>query len=222
MCGRYTLAAKRRQIMEHFAIEARLPEFAPSYNISPAQSIPVVWQLAEAGRQLSLMHWGLIPHWLKTPESRFRMINARAETLAARPAYRDAFRHRRCLIPADGFYEWQAGATGKRPYYFCLPDHGLFAFAGLWEYWEGEHGIYSCTLVTTRANAALAPIHDRMPVIIPRERYAEWLDPGGTDVRQLQALLQPAPDALLQAYPVGVEVNRPDHDSPELIRPRPA
>jgi putative SOS response-associated peptidase YedK len=216
MCGRYTLAAGPEFIAEYFQIDGPIPEFQPSWNITPGGDIPVICELPGNGRSCSLMHWGLIPHWAKKPDSKYKMINAKAETLRQRPAYRDAYKHRRCLIPANGFYEWQATPQGKQPYYIHRRDEGLLAFAGLWEYWEGEHLINSCTIITTRANPLLQTIHDRMPVILTEPDYATWLNPGNADPNLVDPLVRPCDSELLDMYPVSTAVNNPAHDGPEL------
>jgi len=217
MCGRYTLAAGPEFIAEYFQIDGPIPEFQPSWNITPGGDIPVICELPGNGRSCSLMHWGLIPHWAKEPNSKYKMINAKAETLKQRPAYRDAYKHRRCLIPANGFYEWQATPQGKQPYYIHRRDEGLLTFAGLWEYWEGEHLINSCTIITTKANPLLQTIHDRMPVILTEPDYATWLNPGNTDPNLVDPLVRSCDSELLDMYPVSTAVNNPAHDGPELI-----
>ncbi|MGD8725986.1 MAG: SOS response-associated peptidase, partial [Gemmatimonadales bacterium] len=165
--------------------------------------------------------WGLIPSWAKDPTIGNRMINARAETVATKPAFEGAFKHRRCLIPADGFYEWQKTGSRKQPYYIGRRDGSVFAFAGLWERWadEGHDPIETFTIITTTPNDLLAPIHDRMPVILPTDRYDEWLDPANTETEALQSLLGPAPAADLTATPVSTYVNSPHNEGPECVRP---
>jgi putative SOS response-associated peptidase YedK len=216
MCGRFTLAAGPEFIADYFHIDGPIPEVQPSWNITPGGDIPVICELPGNGRSCSLMHWGLIPHWAKEPDSKYKMINAKAETLNQRPAYRDAYKHRRCLIPANGFYEWQATPQGKQPYYIHRQDEGLLAFAGLWEYWEGEHLINSCTIITTKANPLLQTIHDRMPVILTEPDHAAWLNPRNTDTHLLDLLVRPCNSELLDMYPVSTTVNNPAHDGPEL------
>lgn len=217
MCGRYTLAAGPEYIADYFHIDGPMPEFQPSWNITPGGDIPVICQAPEDGRTCSLMHWGLIPHWAKEPESKYKMINAKAETLSQRPAYRDAYKHRRCLIPANGFYEWQATTNGKQPYYIHRQDDGLLALAGLWEYWEREHIINSCSIITTTANSLIQSIHERMPAIISEDNFDAWLDPHNTDTNSLADLLAPCDNNLLEPYRVSTEVNNPAHDKPALI-----
>jgi putative SOS response-associated peptidase YedK len=217
MCGRYTLAAGPEYIADYFHIDGPIPEFLPSWNITPGGDIPVICQAPDDGRTCSLMHWGLIPHWAKAPDSKYKMINAKAETLSQRPAYRDAYKHRRCLIPANGFYEWHTTAQGKQPYYIHRKDDGLLAFAGLWEYWEREHIINSCTIITTTANPLIRSIHDRMPVILNQENYDSWLDPHNTDTSSLVNLLGPCDNNLLDSYRISTAVNNPAHDTQTLI-----
>lgn len=216
MCGRYTLAAGPQFIAEYFHIDGPIPDFQPSWNITPGGNIPVICEVPGNGRSCSLMHWGLIPHWTKEPESKYKMINAKAETLSQRPAYRDAYKHRRCLIPASGFYEWETTAQGKQPYYIHCKDDGLLAFAGLWEYWEGEHIINSCTIITTDANLLLQTIHKRMPVILTERDHAIWLDPQNTNTDRLAPLVRPCETELLEMYRVSTAVNNPTHDGPAL------
>ena len=219
MCGRFILDANPELIETYFELDHPAPPFQTSYNIPPASDVPVVWQMPDDGRACSIMHWGLIPHWAKTSTSKYKMINAKAETLAEKPAFKKAYQQRRCLIPTTGFYEWHATAQGKQPYFIGLKDHGLFAFAGLWEYWEGEHTINSFTIITTVANHQLAEIHERMPVIIEPENFSRWLNPENQDTDKLNALLLPTETGNFQLYPVGTEVNNPRHDIPDLITP---
>ena len=219
MCGRYTLAAGPQYIADYFHIDGPVPDFQPSWNITPGGEIPVICESPGSGRSCALMHWGLIPHWAKQPESKYKMINAKAETLSERPAYRDAYKHHRCLIPASGFYEWQTTKQGKQPYYIYRKNDGLLAFAGLWDYWEGEHLINSCTIVTTGANPLLQTIHERMPVILEEKDYALWLDSHNDDTQSLASLLRPCETDLLEMYRVSTAVNNPAHDGPTLIQP---
>lgn len=221
MCGRYTLAAGPEYIGNYFDLDGPLPDFRPSYNISPGGDVPVVWQAPGNGRACSMMHWGLIPHWAKQPSTKYRMINAKAETLGDRPAFRSAFQHRRCLIPASGFYEWKAMNGGKQPYYIQPSNTVLFAFAGLWEYWEGDHTVNSCTIITTAANQHVAAIHDRMPALIARQHFAAWLDPNYNETSSLQDWLLPDEHIELEIHPVSKAVNNPATDNQGLIEPVP-
>jgi putative SOS response-associated peptidase YedK len=219
MCGRYSLSASPETIRDHFGLHA-LPALEPRYNIAPTQVVPVI-RAGEEGRELALLHWGLIPAWAKDEKTGYRMINARAETVAEKPAFRNAVRHRRCLVPADGFYEWRTTARGKQPYHVRRRDGALFAFAGLWEHWQDEHGrtIESFTILVTDANALLRPIHDRMPAIIEPADYERWLSRALRDPQALAPLLQPYPAVRLQAVPVSTRVNTPRHDDPDCIAP---
>lgn len=219
MCGRFTLHTPYDQLGEYFGI-ADMPETAASYNIAPSQNVPAV-RVADRRRELALLRWGLLPGWAKEAKTSYRMINARAETVAEKPAYRTAFRRRRCLLPADGFYEWRQTADGKQPYYIRMRDAGVFAFAGLWERWEGaDEVIESCTIIVTGANDAIRPVHDRMPVIIAPEAYAQWLDPELQEPASLSPLLRPWPGDAMEVYPVSTRVNRPKNNDPECIAPQ--
>jgi putative SOS response-associated peptidase YedK len=210
------LRARPEEVAEHFELE-ELPETTARYNAAPGQLIATV-RAADAGkRTCELRTWGLVPAWAKDPSIGNRMINARAETVAEKPAFRRAFSRRRCLIPADGFYEWASGSTPKQPYLITRPDEGLFAFAGLFEEWDGKDGdaVRSCTIVTTAANATVAPIHDRMPVILDPKAYRVWLGEGDDGAEAAMALMAPCPDSWLRRHPVGLRVNDPRHDDPE-------
>ncbi|MEJ2750153.1 MAG: SOS response-associated peptidase [Anaerolineae bacterium] len=219
MCGRFTLAAKLEELGQHFGATPELEGYHASYNIAPSLDVPVVWASPNVGRRLSWMHWGLIPHWAKEPHTKYKMINAKAETLTSKPAYRQPFKYRRCLIPADGFYEWKPEGKTKQPYYIQMQDKDLFALAGLWECWEGEKTIYSFTIITTDANDVAGRIHDRMPVIIDPPDYDTWLDPNLQETRQLEPLLKPYQGRAMRAYPVSKQVNKPANASPALIQP---
>lgn len=221
MCGRFTLSLPAETLMDLFQLP-QVPPLEPRYNIAPTQPVAVVRLDGETGeRRMDLLRWGLIPFWAKDPKIGSRMINARSETAAKKPAFRAAFRTRRCLVPADGFYEWQKVGAGKQPHHIRLAGGGGFGMAGLWEHWEGEDGeaIDSCAILTTEANDLLQPIHDRMPVIIDPERYDLWLEPGMADVGALESLLAPAPDDALEAHPVSTLVNSPRNEGPELVEP---
>jgi putative SOS response-associated peptidase YedK len=220
MCGRYTLRARPETIAREFDLP-EVPRLEPRFNIAPDQAVAVVrFDPSENARRLDLLTWGLIPSWADDPGIGDRLINARAETVADKPAFRHPFRTRRCLVVADGFYEWQRQDGWKRPFFVHRRDDRPFAFAGLWEHWEKEtEPIYSCTLLTTDANELLAPLHERMPVILSPEDYDLWLDPSLHDPRALESLLVPPPSRGWEAYEVGRHVNDPSHDDPECIRP---
>lgn len=212
MCGRFTLTDPDA-IAPHFGVEVD-PVPPPRFNIAPSQPLGVICADLQASRTYRLMLWGLIPPWAKEKSSK-RLINARAETAHEKPSFRAAFKRRRCLIPANGFYEWQSQKQGKQPFYFHLPNHQLFAFAGLWDTWED---IQTCTILTTTANEILQPIHTRMPVILDPGQYITWLDPA-TKMEDLRSLLQPYPADPMQAYPVSQIVNSPTHDTPDCLNP---
>ncbi len=220
MCGRFTQSQSADAIAQAFQVA--VPSLTPRYNIAPTQSVATVLQTPEhKDRQFKLLHWGLIPSWAKDPKMGARLINARAETVAEKPAFRSAFRQRRCLVLADGFYEWQKqeNTKQKQPYYFRFKDGRPFAFAGLWERWQDSNSetIESCTLLTTAANELMRPIHDRMPVIIDSKYYDLWLNPEVQKRELLQPLLHPYPTEEMTAYPVSQTVNKPSHDSAECI-----
>ncbi|MBE9028381.1 SOS response-associated peptidase [filamentous cyanobacterium LEGE 11480] len=223
MCGRFTQTHTAEAIAQVFGLKHVRP-VPVSYNIAPSQPVPIILDDRDTGvRDMQPMSWGLIPRWAKDPASVRPMINARAETLMEKPSFRQAYRYRRCVIPADGFYEWQGRGKAKQPYYFQVLDQpmgqpGLFALAGLWEQWHGANGeiIQSCAIVTTAPNALVQPIHDRMPVIIPFADCDRWLDPQESNPLDL---FQSLPVELMHAYPVSPLVNRPSYDSAECIQP---
>ena len=209
MCGRYTLTTPVGTLAEEFGVAGPLPGVSPSYNVAPTQEVAAV--LVEDGeRRLEMLRWGLIPSWAKDPEIGNKMINARAETVSEKPSFRNPFRKRRCLVLADGFYEWQKTNNGKQPYYIRMEDGSPFALAGLWESWDrdGEE-VRSCTIITTDANELVGEIHDRMPVILHSEDYGLWLDPDFDEKDPLTALLKPYPEDVMEAYPVSRRVNKP-------------
>lgn len=223
MCGRFTNNAKPEQIKKEFKVGSENANlFQPRFNIAPSQMINVVFA-PESERILSQLKWGLVPSWAKDSDIGNRMINARAETITEKPSFREAFKSRRCIIPASGFYEWQKKATGtKQPFYFYLKEKDVFGFAGLWESWVDKttgDELETCTIITTEANEALQPVHDRMPVILKPENYDQWLDTKEKNTNKLQELLKPYPADKIGSHTVGRNVNIPDSDSADLILP---
>ena len=219
MCGRYTVISTPEALRALFGY-AEQPNFPPRYNVAPTQPIAIV-RLVEGKRQFALVRWGLLPSWVKDPKTFTLLINARGETAAEKPAFRAAMKRRRCLIPADGFYEWQATGDRKRPFYVHAKSGAPLAFAGLWETWTGPNGeeLETAAIVTTRANRTLSPIHERMPVIVPPDAFDLWLDGANVDATTAAALIQPAPDNLLEAYEISTAVNRTANDNPKLLEP---
>ncbi len=218
MCGRYTLR-QTDDVQQRFGIQQLMLALEPRYNIAPTQTVPVVIG-ADDERQLALMRWGLIPSWTKDPHSLPLMINARAEGIANKPAFRKPLRSQRCIVPTDGFYEWAKDGARKQPYFIHFDDDHLFGFAGLYDTYRDADGqeTKTFTIITTTANDVLTPLHDRMPVILRREDEAEWLDPGVTDPFQIMRLLVPFPSDDIETYPVAPLVNRADRDTPALIK----
>jgi putative SOS response-associated peptidase YedK len=219
MCGRYTLTSAPEAIRALFRY-AEQPNFPPRYNIAPSQPIGIV-RLVEGERHFALVRWGLLPSWVKDPKAFTLLINARGESAAEKPAFRAAMKRRRCLIPADGFYEWKATGERKVPYYVRAKSGRPLAFAGLWETWMGPNGeeLESATIVTTRANRTLSAIHDRMPVIVAPEAFDLWLNTAAVDAKTAAALIAPAPEGLLEAYAISTAVNRVANDNPKLLEP---
>jgi putative SOS response-associated peptidase YedK len=221
MCGRYRLSRRAEILAAYYAEYAGL-DWDAHYNIAPTQNVPVIRQDAKDPiRRASLMRWGLIPSWAKDPAAGARMINARAETAAEKPAFKEPLEKRRCLIPADGFYEWQRNGKTKQPYCFELTERKPFAFAGLWDRWRAPDGITleTCTILTTSPNELLADIHDRMPVILSPDSYDLWLDPGFRDVTSAVEMLTPFNAKQMQRYPVSEHVNNVANDGPECSEP---
>jgi putative SOS response-associated peptidase YedK len=223
MCGRFTLTADVATLQNSFPF-VNMPEgvdvgLHPRFNIAPSQPVAVIPN--DGKNRLDFFVWGLIPSWSKDPSIGNRLINARAETVLEKPSFRNAFRRRRCLIPADGFYEWRQEGRGKTPMYIHLASGKPFALAGLWETWNAPDGsqVLSCTILTTQPNELMASIHNRMPVILPPEAYPLWLEAGEPDTDRLVGLLKPYPAQEMQAYPVSPMVNSPKNDSAELIVP---
>ncbi|MFA6312543.1 MAG: SOS response-associated peptidase [Sterolibacterium sp.] len=219
MCGRYAIYGPHTRHRDQFQAEDDF-DFPPRYNIAPSLVLPLVRQDAAGHRHFVMARWGLIPAWVKDPAQFNRPVNAKAETAAIKPMFRQAFRKSRVLVPADAFYEWKSVAGKKQPYLIRMRDQSPFGMAGLLEHWRGPEGeIQTFTILTTEPNPLLAGIHTRMPAIIRREDYGGWLDSGLTDVGVLQRMLQPYPDRLIEAYPVGRQVNSPANDGAELIEP---
>ncbi len=218
MCGRYILYGSPAKFKEHFATTGEL-DFKPRYNIAPTQAVPVV-RLDETGnRVFTLVRWGLIPSWVKDSEEIQHPINAKAETAAIKPMFRHAYRKNRVLVPANAFYEW-VPKNGKQPYLIRLRDSEPMGMGGVLEHWQGPEGdVMTFTILTTEANSLMAKIHTRIPVIIRPEDFTAWIDTNLTDVTKIQAMAQPYPDKLMEAYPVSRKVNSPQHDSPDLIEP---
>jgi putative SOS response-associated peptidase YedK len=222
MCGRYRLSRRKQIIEEHFDSVSGEEDWIPRYNVAPTQSIPVIRQNPkEPVRELSLMRWGLIPAWAKDSSGAARMINARSETASTKPAFRDALKSRRCLIPADGFYEWKRDGKTKQPYCFEVGEDELFAFAGLWDRWKESSGnwVKTCSILTTTPNAVTAPVHDRMPVILDRDGYDLWLDPGMQNLAAASDLLKPYDARLMRCFPIGTRINHVANDDEECSRP---
>jgi len=226
MCGRFASTSTPDDLAAYF--HAVLPTEAalePSYNVAPTDDVAVV--ATDRGvRAVTVMHWGLVPYWAKDPGIGSRMINARAEGIAEKGAFKAAFRHRRCIVAADGFYEWRAvpGRKAKQPYFIHRPDGEPYAFAGLWERWrhpgaDGGGELRSTTIVTTTPNEAMAAVHDRMPVILPASAWDRWLDPDVSDPDALADLLVPAPSELTVMHPVSTDVGNVRNDGPHLIEP---
>ena len=221
MCGRFTLSVDPAQLRQHFEGISFPEQYAARYNIAPSQPILAV---PNDGRDSAgFFLWGLIPSWARDASMGSRMINARGETLAEKPAYRGAYKYKRCLIPADGFYEWQAraGTRARSLYFIHLKDGAPFAFAGLWDEWQAPDGssLRTCTIITTAPNPLVAPIHDRMPVLLQPADYDEWLDPAPRAPASLQRLIAPFAPEPMEAYPVSALVNSPSNEGAECVQP---
>ena len=218
MCGRYSLTKPIKTLKEHFQAIAFELEHGPRYNIAPSQRAPVILAGSQ-GREIHALRWGLIPSWAKDPDMGNRLINARAETVHEKPSFRSSFRKRRCLVPADGFYEWQVRDEGKFPQYIRLRTGGLFAFAGLWSEWDsGQETLRTFTIITTAANRELEPIHQRMPVILLPEQYDRWMS-ADTSSEQIITLLRPFGEGMLEHYEISKTVNSPKNDGEKCIIP---
>jgi putative SOS response-associated peptidase YedK len=222
MCGRYRLSRRKQIIEEHFDCDPWDEDWEPRYNIAPTQPVPVIRQNPkEPVRELSLMQWGLIPHWAKAASGAASTINARSETAVTKPAFRDPIKFRRCLIPSDGFYEWAKTGKRKQPYCFEVNEGELFAFAGLWDGWKNGEGQWTktCSILTATANAVTSGVHDRMPVILHPASYDLWLDPGMQDVATITELLKPYDARSMRSYPVSTRLNHVANDDEDCSRP---
>jgi putative SOS response-associated peptidase YedK len=220
MCGRYSLGVSAEVLAQAFRL-ASVPQLLPRYNIAPTQAVPIIRVERDGQRHLHLLHWGLIPWWADDPKVGNRMINARSESADKAPAFRQAFQQRRCLIPADAFYEWQKRGTRKQPYLVRMRDGRPFAFAGLWERWrgKGDEKIESFTILTTEPNEVTSPLHDRMPAIVDPADYEKWLDPRQQSAEALKEMLRPPPADQMEAFPISARVNKPENDDPEIVKP---
>jgi len=227
MCGRFVSARKRLELLEEFGVtrDRVTDEPAPDYNVAPTKKIYTVMTGKEGGRELRTVKWGLVPFWAKDASGGARLINARAETVAVKPAFRRAFAKRRCIMPADGYYEWK----DKKPFYIHRTDGGNLAFAGIYELWRDaafpedheQAWLWTAAIITTQAPDDVGQIHDRMPMVIDPDLWADWLDPDNTEISQLQAAMVPAMQGAMTSYPVSTDVNFVRNNGPELIRPLP-
>jgi len=217
MCGRFAQRSDPKRLAKEFKVE-EVPQVEARYNIAPTQEILAVRESPD-GREMTFFKWGLVPSWAKDVSMGARLINARSETIEEKPSFRDAFKKRRCIIPADGFYEWQRNGGKKQPFFFRMRDEHPFGFAGLWERWEGEGGqaINSCTILTTEANEVLRPVHDRMPVILHPGDYPLWLNGDERERVLLGELLRPYPAEEMIGYPVSMLVNSPSNKGSGLL-----
>jgi putative SOS response-associated peptidase YedK len=219
MCGRFVLTTTIDQIQQNFNV-SEVPTFAARYNIAPTQDVLVVRQNGGGSRYAGMLRWGLIPHWAKDPGIGNKMINARSETVHEKPSFRNPVRYHRCLIPASGFVEWSQQNNSKQPWYIHRKDGDPLAFAGIWESWKGPEGVIeSCSILTTSANALVAKIHDRMPVILSASEYDQWLDRQTTEKKHLELLYAPFPTDLLKAIPISTRINNPRHDARDSLEP---
>jgi putative SOS response-associated peptidase YedK len=230
MCGRFSSSTQLSFLLEQFRAEpAGVEGHQPSWNVAPASDILVVMASSDGARQLRALRWGLVPRWAKSPTAANKMINLRAETVREKPSWKSSLARRRCIIPIDGFYEWQDQGKGRRkqPFYITARDQQPLALAGLWATWHAPDDdadgpgdeLWTCTILTTTANQLMGSVHHRMPVILPAEAWDAWLDPANTDVEQLAALLEPAPEELLALWPVDQAVGNPRNNRPELQEP---
>jgi putative SOS response-associated peptidase YedK len=222
MCGRYRLSRRKQVVEEYFESASEQSEdedWSPRYNIAPTQPVATI-RTAGSSRILSMMRWGLVPSWASDISIGSRLINGRSETVFAKPAFRDSFRTRRCLIPADGFYEWKKSGKEKQPFHFGMKDSSVFAFAGVWDRWKSPGGqvLVSCSILTTSANELLDGLHDRMPVILPPRHYQTWLTAPAAESERLAELLVPFDASFMKRYPVAALVNKPQNEMPECAQ----
>jgi putative SOS response-associated peptidase YedK len=220
MCGRYTITVPLDELMLRFLLENEAPFYEPRYNVAPGQMIPVILNDGKQNK-LGQLRWGLIPHWAKDTKIGYKMINARVETVVEKPAYKESFHRKRCMIPADGFFEWEVTNDGKQPMRILMRSGNLFAMAGLYDTWVSPEGekISSCTIITTGPNKTMEGIHDRMPIILRKQDEATWLDRSVQDVKLLQSLIEkPYPHEEMRVYPVTKAVGNVKNDDPENIK----
>lgn len=220
MCGRFTFAICPELLAEIFGVDV-LRKLHPRYNIAPTQHVPIIRESATGGRRLSSVRWGLVPHWAKDITIGNRLINARCETAHEKPAFRQAIRARRCIIPASGFFEWASTPSGKIPHYITMRDGTPLALAGIWDSWKSHDGetLETFAILTTTANSLIATLHDRMPVLLHPTEFELWLDRSTNNPEKLRRLYQPYPSELLREWEVTTLVNNPNNESPETVVP---
>ena len=220
MCARFTLTAPGHRVVQLFDLDL-IADITPRYNIAPTQQVLAVRMDEASQKEYAWFRWGLVPSWADDLKIGQRLLNARSETVGEKPAFRDAIRKRRCLIAADGFYEWQGEKGSKQPYFIHRPGREPFAFAGIWDRWHDPDGklIETCSILTTEANGLMRPLHDRMPVILLKENHARWLDSANKQACDLQDLFQPLPDDALQLHPVSTKVGNPRFEDPSCVEP---
>jgi putative SOS response-associated peptidase YedK len=220
MCGRFSIGTPADVLAAVFKV-ASMPQFELRYNIAPSQDVPVIRADGSGTRRMEMLRWGFVPHWADDPAIGNRMINARSEGVGEKPAFRSAFKSRRCLVPADAFYEWKKLSKGKQPYAIRMRDRRPFAMAGLWETWRSREGqpLESFTILTTEPNELVKPLHNRMPVILDPADYETWLNPEPKDLEKIKAMLHAPPAENMVAYPVSPRMNKPEHDEPDCLQP---